>query len=148
MNKISIKGEMEMKEITELNTVYLQEYNVNVNRYLTYAQIQQIVDGVMELKRSGADDWATRQTNIDVCILFHTTDMKAEEIEKYGHSALLQSGLISSVCENIINLNQVYDAIAFTESTGRAIGQVLKEISKNLNTNDIKDLIKQAKKTK
>ena len=38
-----------MKEIKAMDKVYLEEYDVHVNPYLTYAQIQAIVNGVKSL---------------------------------------------------------------------------------------------------
>ena len=36
-----------MKEIKGNQTVYLEDYDVTVNKYLTYAQIQQIANAVV-----------------------------------------------------------------------------------------------------
>lgn len=135
-----------MKEI-KAKTVYLEEYDVNVNCYLTYAQIQQIVDGIMALKQvDGGDIWAARQTNIDMGILFHATDIGADKLEEIGHDVLVVSGLIDEVNKCVKNAYEIYRAIDYTESTSRAIGQVLKEVAKNLNENTVQGLAKKAKK--
>ena len=114
-----------MKEIKAMDKVYLEEYDVYVNPYLTYAQIQAIVNGVKSL-----DSWAEREQNIDMCVLAFATDIPTEKLEELGHDVLLQSGLINAVCGEIKNLFSVYEAIEYTESTKRALAQIIKALPK------------------
>lgn len=114
-----------MKEIKAMDKVYLEEYDVHVNPYLTYAQIQAIINGV-----KGLDGWAEREQNIDMCVLAFATDIPTEKLEELGHDALLQSGLINAVCGEIKNLFSVYEAIEYTESTKRALAQIIKALPK------------------
>ena len=114
-----------MKEIKAMDKVYIEEFDVYVNPYLTYAQIQAIVNGVKSL-----DSWAERKQNIDMCVLAFATDIPTEKLEEVGHDALLQSGLINAVCGEIKNLFSVYEAIEYTESTKRALAQIIKALPK------------------
>ena len=114
-----------MKEIKAMDKVYLEEFDVHVNPYLTYAQIQAIVNGV-----KGLDSWAEREQNIDMCVLAFATDIPTEKLEELGHDALLQSGLINAVCGEIKNLFSVYEAIEYTESTKRSLAQIIKALPK------------------
>ena len=114
-----------MKEIKAMDKVHLEEYDIHVNPYLTYAQIQAIVNGV-----KGLDSWAEREQNIDMCVLAFATDIPTEKLEELGHDALLQSGLINAVCGEIKNLFSVYEAIEYTESTKRALAQIIKALPK------------------
>ena len=114
-----------MKEIKAMDKVYLEEFDVYVNPYLTYAQIQAIVNGVKSL-----DSWAEREQNIDMCVLAFATDIPTDKLEELGHDALLQSGLINAVCGEIKNLFSVYEAIEYTESTKRALAQIIKALPK------------------
>lgn len=114
-----------MKEIKAMDKVYLEEYDVYVNPYLTYAQIQAIVNGV-----KGLDGWAEREQNIDMCVLALATDIPTEKLEELGHDALLQSGLITEVKGEIQNLYRVREAIEYTESTKRALAQIIKALPK------------------
>lgn len=128
-----------MKDIKNINRVYLDEYEVYVNPYLDYAQIQQIVNGTMM-----ASDWAERQTNIDMLLLYHTTDIGKETIAQYGHEALLQSGLIGEVKKNIRNLNQLYQAIEWTEgatNVQRTLGKLITQLNQ-FSMQSIKDQLK------
>ena len=95
-----------MATIPEKETTYLAKYDVTVNRYLTYAQIQQIVEATMKFHT-----WAERQQNIDMLILIHATDMTVEEIEKYTHDELLQCGLIDEVGGITQALNKLNELI-------------------------------------
>lgn len=122
-----------MKEIKGNQTVYLEDYDITVNKYLTYAQIQQIANAVVAASMDDSDDtWANRQTNIDMLMLYHATDIGKEKLEEIGHNALLTSGLIESVRCCIENLYDVDDAINYIEDNQRAIGKLLKSLPKIL----------------
>lgn len=117
-----------MNNIKKNSPVYLKDYDVHVNQYLTYAQIQQIVNSVAKI-----DMWSEREQNIDMLILLHATDIGIDSLEKNEHNVLLESGLIDSVKENIRNLSSVYDAIKYNESIQRSLIQITRELPKYLN---------------
>ena len=122
-----------MKEIKGNKTVYLEHYGVVVNYYLTYAQIQQIANAVVASSADDSEDtWANRQTNIDMLMLYHATDITKEELEKVGHDDLLTSGLIQAVREQIKNYYEIFEAINYIEDNQRAIGKILKSLPKIL----------------
>ena len=122
-----------MKEIKGNQTVYLEDYDITVNKYLTYAQIQQIANAVVEASANDSEDtWANRETNIDMLMLYHATDISKEKLEEIGHDTLLTSGLIDAVRYRIENLYSVDDAIDYIENNQRAIGKILKSLPKLL----------------
>lgn len=129
-----------MKAIKNLDTIYLEQYDVHVNPHLTYAQIQAIVNSLSEV----GDTWAERQQNIDMLILAMATDMKPEELEEIGHETLLRSGLIDMVCKYIYNLDDLYVAIKYHESTERAVKEFGKALKSKLDSIDMKELEKYA----
>ena len=133
-----------MKEIKGNQTVYLEDYDVTVNKYLTYAQIQQIANAVVAASVNDSDDtWANRQTNIDMLMLYHATDIGKEKLEEIGHDNLLTSGLIDAVRYRIENLYDVDDAIDYIENNQRAISKILKSLPKVLEeTKGLQDLMK------
>ena len=133
-----------MKEIKGNQTVYLEDYDVTVNKYLTYAQIQQIANAVVAASANDADDtWANRETNIDMLMLYHATDIGKEKLEEIGHDVLLTSGLIEAVRYSIENLYEINDAIDYIENNQRAIGKLLKSLPKVLEeTKGLQDLMK------
>ena len=120
-----------MKEI-KTEVVYSQKYDININRYLTYAQIQQIVNAI-EATSESDDSWSTRQINIDMLVLFHATDIGKEKLEEIGHEALLTCGLIDEVNNTIVNLCQIYEAIRFTESMTRVGFKFISQLPKALD---------------
>ena len=133
-----------MKEIKGNQTVYLEDYDVTVNKYLTYAQIQQIANAVVAASVNDSDDtWANRQTNIDMLMLYHATDIGKEKLEEIGHDVLLTSGLIDAVRYRIENLYSVNKAIDYIENNQRAINKLLKSLPKVLEeTKGLQDLMK------
>ena len=133
-----------MKEIKGNQTVYLEDYDITVNKYLTYAQIQQIANAVVAASANDADDtWANRETNIDMLMLYHATDIGKEKLEEIGHDVLLTSGLIEAVRYSIENLYEINDAIDYIENNQRAIGKLLKSLPKVLEeTKGLQDLMK------
>ena len=133
-----------MKEIKGNQTVYLEDYDITVNKYLTYAQIQQIANAVVEASANDSEDtWANRETNIDMLMLYHATDIGKEKLEGIGHDALLTSGLIEAVRCCIENLYNVDEAIDYIENNQRAINKLLKSLPKVLEeTKGLQDLMK------
>lgn len=108
-----------MRELNPIEKIYLEEYDVYVNPYLSYEQIQQIVRSVMT-----QEDWIVRQQTIDMLVLYHTTDIAKEEFDKITHEDLLKSGLLEKVKEIVKNLNQIQEAIDYTQSLPRALKQI------------------------
>ena len=133
-----------MKEIKGNQTVYLEDYDVTVNKYLTYAQIQQIANAVVAASVNDTDDtWANRETNIDMLMLYHATDIGKEKLEEIGHDDLLTSGLIQAVREQIKNYYEIFEAIDYIENNQRAINKLLKSLPKVLEeTKGLQDLMK------
>ena len=131
-----------MKEIQKKENVYLEDYDVSVNRYLTYAQIEGIADAVGKFTT-----WAERMQNLDMLLLVFTTDLTAEQVEKIGHEVLDGSGLIDAVKESIVNYHKVNEAISYNEGTQRALAQILKQLPSILTP--LKEVVKKnAKNTK
>ena len=129
-----------MKEI-KTEVVYSQKYDININRYLTYAQIQQIVNAI-EATSESDDSWSTRQTNIDMLVLLHATDIGKEKLEEVGHEMFVMSGLMDCVRDNVINIDEVYNALDYTESLTRAGYKLLKDASKVVTTDAFKAAMK------
>lgn len=122
-----------MKEIKGNQTAYLEDYDITVNKYLTYAQVQQIANAVVAASMDDSEDtWANRQTNIDMLLLYHATDIGKEKLEEIGHDDLLTSGLIHAVREQIKNYYEIFEAINYIEDNQRAIGKMLKSLPKIL----------------
>ena len=109
----------------------IEMYDIKVNQYLTYSQIQSIVDGLKKL-----DSWAERQQSIDMCVLYFATDMTKEKIEAHDHDYWLQTGIIEEVYDMVENISQLYDAIKYEESLQKSITQIARELPRFSNKVD------------
>ncbi len=120
-----------MKEIKPM-VVHDERYDIDIKQYLTYAQIQQIVNAV-EAASKEDDSWSARQTNIDMLVLYHATDIGKEKLEEIGHEALVASGLVEVVNMTICNYYLIEQAIDYTESMARAGYKFLTQLPKLVN---------------
>lgn len=111
-----------MIKVQEVNLI---EKEITVNPYLTYSQIQNIVNAVCQF-----DSWADREQNMDVLLLYYATNLSKEDIEEYGHEALLQSGIIDEVRANVKNFGQIREAIAYTQSVEKSLAAISKQLPK------------------
>lgn len=111
--------------MVNLQEANLIEKEITVNPYLTYSQIQNIVNAVCQF-----DSWADREQNMDVLLLYYTTNLSKEDIEEYGHEALLQSGIIDEVRANVKNFGQIREAIAYTQSAEKSLAAISKQLPK------------------
>lgn len=114
---------MEMKEIAAKEPVHLDNYDIDVQPYLTSGQIQSIATAVSQF-----DDWKDREQAVDMMLLYYVTNMGKEKIEEIGHDKLLCSGLIDEVKINVLNFWQIYKAIDYTESFNRMLIQISKKM--------------------
>ena len=112
-----------MKEIKKENKLYLNDYDINVSPYLTYAEIQTIANKVKAL-----DSWAEREETIDMYVLYFATDIGKANIDNYNHDTWLKSGVIDAVKNYIKNLEQITEAIKYEESPMRILMQISKEM--------------------
>lgn len=113
-----------MKKNIEIKaSISFDEYDIKVAPYLTYSQIQAIVDSTKKF-----NSWAERQQNIDMCILHFATDISDEEIEAHDHDYWLGTGIVKCVEDCIDNIYQLYDAIAYEESLKKSISTLIREI--------------------
>ena len=115
-----------MKELNTDNKIYNQEFDIFINPYLTYAQIQQIVNEAIKEKV-----WANRHQIIDLLLIYHVTNLTKDEIEHIGHDKFLQSGLIDVIYKNVKNINKIYEAINYTESITTALMQIISILEDN-----------------
>ena len=112
-----------MKELEKIPAVYLQGYDVEVNPYLTIEQIQQIVEKLTPLQ-----SWAEREQTKNVLILYHATNIGKDVLGNIDYDVLHTSGLIDAVISQVRNIDQVDEAVQWTESTQRALGQIVEKL--------------------
>ena len=121
-----------MVELKTPEKVYIEKYDIHVKPYLSYDEIQVMLNGVDKLT-----SWAERQTNIDVLMLHFCTDITDEQIEEIGHEVLLASGVIDAVAREIVNMNEVYAGLAYNDSISREMKLIMKDLKKIAGGGDL-----------
>lgn len=117
-----------MKELKELEPIYLQSYDVKVNQYLSLSEIQKIINEVLLV-----ENFEERESIIDYLILCYCTDINRETIDELGADAFIKSGLMDQVKNNIKNLDKLFEGITYHESTGKALRTIAKNIPDDFN---------------
>lgn len=117
-----------MKGINTIDKIYLENYDVYVNSRLTIEQIQRIVNATKKF-----DTWEEREQNKNMLVLYFVTNVGQEELSKYDYDTLHQSGFVDAVINNVLNYNDIEKALNWTESTQRALGQILKQLTPEIN---------------
>lgn len=115
-----------MNEISK-KIAHLDEYDVNVNYFLTVDQIQAIVKGVTSF-----DNWAEREQCIIMMSMYYATDIGQEKLEEIGVEAIVESGLFYAVKEAIVNFDDIEKALDYTESFGRNMAIVIQRAAPQL----------------
>jgi len=117
-----------MKELKELEPIYLQNFDVKVNQYLTLSQIQKIINEAIIV-----EDYEQRESIIDYLLLCYCTDIGQKTIENLGPDIIIQSGLMDEVKKNVKNLDKLIEGIQYHESTGKALRMIAKNIPEDFN---------------
>ena len=115
-----------MKELKELEDIYLQEFDVRVKRYLTLSQIQKIIDEALMV-----ENFEERESIVDYLTLCYCTDIGQKVIEDLGPDLFVQSGLMDKVKECIINFDKLEEGLTYHESTGKALRMIVKKMPDN-----------------
>ena len=124
-----------MKELKELSSIYLKDFDIEVHPYLSLSQIQKIINEVLLV-----NNFEERESIIDYLILCYCTNIGKENIDKLGSEIFIKSGLVDEVKNNIINYNKLIEGITYHESTGKALRMIAKNIPEdfsNILKNDI-----------
>lgn len=111
-----------MKELKE-QTSYIDNFDVNVRRYLTLGEIDEIA---MEVAKLGT--FLEREQMICYKVLCYCTDIGENVIAELDPDEIIKSGLWEEVELRIDNLYAVHDAIRFYESPIRLLSDIAKMI--------------------
>ena len=114
-----------MKELKIKTTdALMDEFGLTeVKKFLTYSQIQNIINTVMQYQT-----WAERQTIIDEMVICYTTDLTQEEVEEKTMDYFVQCGLVDFLHYTVENYFDIFEGLKYHESVGKA----LMELSKNI----------------
>lgn len=117
-----------MKELKELSSIYLKDFDVEVYPYLSLSQIQKIINEVLLV-----DNFEERESIIDYLILCYSTNIDKKVIDDLGSDIFIKSGLMDRIKENIINLDKLIEGIEYHESAGKALRMIAKNIPSDFN---------------
>lgn len=124
-----------MKELKELSSIYLKNFDVEVHPYLSLSQIQKIINEVLLV-----NNFEERESIIDYLILCYCTNIEQKQIDELGADIFIQSGLMDEIKNSIVNFDKLIEGIKYHESTGKALRMIAKNIPEdfsNILKNDI-----------
>ena len=128
-----------MKEL-KIKTIHDNEYDVEINSFLSATQIDKIAQAVIKL-----ETYLEREQMICYLVLNYCTDMDKAIIEDTDPDVIMQSGLWEAVKDTVYNFYAIEDAIKFYESPVRMlveIADVLPDLTKQLQGVDLGEVIK------
>lgn len=112
-----------MKELKGLKEKYLENYDVEVKQYLTFSQIQEIINSVLQ-----SETFEERENTIDYLLLVFCTNIGKEKVDELGPDIFIESGLMDEVKNSIRNIDKLYEGISYHESTGKALMEIAKSL--------------------
>lgn len=126
-----------MKELKELSSIYLKDFDVEVRPYLSLSQIQKIINEVLLV-----NNFEERESIIDYLILCYCTNIEQKRIDELGADIFIQSGLMDEIKNSIVNFDKLIEGIKYHESTGKALRMIAKNIPEDFShilKNDISE---------
>ena len=102
---------------------YNEEYDVNIRPYLTNEDIISIGETALTM-----DNLA----EIDACIAYNailaTTDVEPEELDELDIDTIMYSGFWGEVASQIVNLQDVYDYIAYAQNLDIVVSKFINDV--------------------
>lgn len=110
-----------MKELKPIETIYLEKYDLHVKPFLTLAEIQNIVNNIMQF-----DTWAEREKTKNLMIFLYATDYGQDEdkVNEIDYDLFAQNEVFDTVNDLVFNTYLVDEALKYSESTMRALYQI------------------------
>lgn len=115
----------------ELNVCefYSEKYDITIKNFLTYAQIQKIINTTLQYKT-----WSERKTNIDMMILCYVTNIGVDKIQEIGIDEFVESGLMNEVYNAVNNIYEIYRGLEYHESVAKALFELSEKLPEIKNT--------------
>lgn len=137
----------------EPQIIYLSEFDIHVKTYLTYSQIQSIVDSAQVLLKlqdetgKSYNYWAARQQHIDMALLMNVTDISEDDLKNISHEEFLFNGIIDKVKSCVVNYNQLIEAFNYAESWDKTLSRIVDTFTNILKVNkyDIQKMVQDLK---
>lgn len=128
-----------MKEL-KIKTIHDNEYDIEINSFLSATQIDKIAQAVIKL-----ETYLEREQMICYLVLNYCTDMDKTIIEDTDPDVIMRSGLWEAVKNTVYNFYAIEDAIKLYESPVRMLAEiadVLPDLTKQLQGVDLGEVIK------
>lgn len=129
-----------MKNIDTIQKIKLENYDIEIKQYLTPIEIEQIVQAIVKF-----DNYSEREQNKLILVLYHSSGLSLEEIEKYSFEQYVNCGLIEEIKKNVINFNEINNALEYIYSPQKQLNDFIKENEPKLKVfaKNFKPIIKQ-----
>ena len=124
-----------MKELKK-KVVYNEQYDININVFLSEVEIEKIAKTVIELQ-----SYVERQQMICYMTLNYCTDIGRDVLDEMNPDDLVCSGLWELVKDTIYNFYGIEEAIKYYESPVRilySISEMLPELTERLRDVDLR----------
>lgn len=109
---------------------YNEEYDINIRPYLTHDDIISIGETALTMENLA---------EIDACIAYNvilvTTDVKPEELDELDIDTIMYSGFWEEVASQIVNLQDVYDYIAYAQKLDVVVAKFINDVLPTLINN-------------
>mgnify|MGYP003296536895 CR=1 FL=1 len=124
-----MEGYKRMKTYKAEDT-YLEEYDIYVKPYLSYSQIQNIVNETIKYST-----WSERQEVQDYLMLIYSTNLSKEEIDNLNIEELSQTDMLENIRNHVCNWYKISEAICYEESVAKQLSVII---------NKLPDIVKKA----
>ena len=120
----------------EVSKIHLNKYDVDVNQYLGYDEIQFIIESTLPI-----ENYNDRIKNIDMLVLHYAAGIPIETLESADPDEYLCSGLIDAVECAVENFCEIKKGLDYYNSTPKLLNAVIQAIQKLPETPEFKELI-------
>lgn len=126
-----------MKELKKAERIYLEEFDINVDTYLSLSDIMNIVHGAL-----GYSNLVERDVFIAMVTLQCATDISENEIDALDEDLIFTSGLVDAVVGCIANYNLIDFYINKYEGMDYKIAEFIEVLNQSISDmgNNMPDL--------
>lgn len=126
-----------MKELKKPERIYIEDFDIYVKPRLLDAEIQQICNNAIKFRT-----WSERERTINLMTFIYATEIadKEDEVNALNYDLMSECGVFGKVKEAVINSEDIYKAVAFSESTLLAFSQIADNLPEMLKP--IKEVLK------
>lgn len=112
-----------MTNIDKVKMEHLDEFDIDVKKYLGYDEIQSIIEATLPI-----ESFNNREKNINGMILHYAAGIPLEVINDTDPDVFLQCGLVDAVLDAVNNVNDIYSGLSYHTSVQKLLYQVMKQM--------------------